>query len=525
MRDNPGVRGSSADSPFEELCGVHIGQAWGMASRLTTCSADADDVMQDALVVAWTKRAMIPPEPWPWFCAVITNCARNHQRKNARVKPMPYIDPDSRSDSAAHPARALQADELRAELQAAISELSPEEHEVVALCVLGGLTQQEASKATGVNINTVKARVRRGTERLREKLKHRPSGVEAFLALPAFPLPSGGLERAVSRWVSVAKNGGPISYLPRLTIPQLAVAGCLLVAFIVAVVVLALNPPGADSETEKVTGAELIEPLPEPPDQPDQQTAAPDGPHQPARPGANQEAVDIAAGGAGHTFPDSHPDAPDETAVPVKPEESDQLLYMSDKYPSGELRSEGTVLKTADGYFVHGHWKYYYRDGTLQDEGEYIRGSKQGTWKKYHQNTVCASQGTFVDDQKHGLWEYFRPDGSLLVRGECFRGEKNGTWTGYFASGNICETTVWQHNARNGWRRRYDGAGRLILDTAFADNRKNGQEIEYDPATRRPRKETSYFNGLKHGLAVVYDPATGYVMESDLYWFGVLQDD
>jgi RNA polymerase sigma factor (sigma-70 family) len=478
-----------------------------MASRLTTCSADADDVMQDALMVAWTRRAAIPPEPWPWFCRVITNCARNHQRKNARVRPMPYIDHESGAE--APPEHKLQADELRAAIYAAMGELSPEEHEAVALCVLGGLTQAEAANAVGVSINTIKARVRRGTERLREKFKRRPEAIEAFLALPALPHPSGGLEAAAARWIAAAKKGGPWSWLPLLTPVQLALAVLVLAGLSAAAVTFTLMQPPGGNTPGKVAALEAPAPLDGPAESAPELGTGRDG-DRPVAPRAGSF-----TGSAPDTLPVS-PDADPRTETPP-PAPGETLIPISDTYPSGQLRSEGAYIKAPDGNHVHGHWKYYYSDGTLQDEGAYIRGARQGTWKKYHRNTELASIGPYVDDERHGLWEFFREDGSLLVRGEYDRGKRSGTWTASFAEGEVSQTTTWHHGKRNGWRRRYDRSGRLLAETDYVRDMRNGRHIEYDPVSGRPRLETNYFNDMKHGIEVIYDPATGRVTGTALY--------
>jgi len=524
-RDNPGVESTNADSPFEELCGVHIGQAWGMASRLTTCSADADDVMQDALVVAWTKRAVIPPDPWPWFCTVITNCARNHQRKNARVRPMPDIDPDSSVDDYARPESAAQADELRIRIHNALSELSTEEHEAVALCLLGGLSHAEASKATGTNLNTIKARVRRGTERLRKKLKHRPEGIEAFLALPALPPPSGGLNNAVSRWTGIAKSAAPVSFLPRLTATQMVVAGFVAATLMVGMLLLALNLSDTGQKELDVSRQNPQLPL---------DAGGTEEPQDSSRPLPDQ----VTPENNGNEAESAQPDDPGtEAATPGEPPAEDttdssngtgtepELFPIFDKHPSGALRSAGYFVKTDTGNFVHGHWQYFYPSGELVDEGDYVMGAKQGTWKHYYRNSTVASIGNYVDNKKHGLWQFYREDNSPEAQGEFLEDEQSGTWTYYFPGGEICQTVVWLNGKRNGWCRRFDLNGTLVFETEYADDMRNGMHIEYDPLTRRERRESRYVNGVKHGVEIIHDPYTGGLLKSAVYRLGVRQGE
>ena len=433
---------------------------------------------------------------------------------------MPYVDPEEAPRSETGPDRAIHETELRARVHAALNELSVEEHEAISLCVLGGLTQAEASQVTGTNVNTIKARVRRGTERLRDKLKQNPDSLGAFLALPALPQPSGGLNGAAVRWVSVARNGGPTSYLPKVSAPQVAIGASAVAAVVIAFVFFALNPPGGGKAQDVARDDAATEVLPIDPDIDSEHSNTPDNaPNANPDPGTNI-ASDPSKSAGDAQNPDVEDAASTKTERGPEPDQPERLIPVSDNYPSGELRSEGAFLKTANDKLVHGVWKYYYRNGTLQDKGEYVRGEKHGTWQKYHPNSERSSIGQFVDGRMHGLWEYFRDDGSPLTRGEYVDGNRSGTWTLNFRNGDIRQLSAWQEGRRNGLCRDFDRHGTLVLETNYVDGRKNGRRIEYDPATRRVRCETTYLNDVKHGVELIYDPVTGVLVSTTVYVSG-----
>lgn len=525
LRDNPGVEDSSAASPFEELRGVHIGQAWGMASRLTRCSADADDVMQDAFIVAWKKRDRIPENPWPWFCAVITNCARNRLRKNARVQPMPDLDPEAYTDDATGPDQLAHNAELRAEVIDALQELKPGEHEAVALCVLGGLSHTEASDVTGANVNTIKARVRRGLQNLRDKLGGRRGSVEAFLALPVLPHPSGGLEVAVSRWTSVAKAGGATSWVPQVTATQLTAGAGMLALVVVGAVLVLTNPQGEEPEFTPPPAVAEGDPPPRtssedadgpaPGAEPDRDASEPadtvgdgvnpDGGAGNGRGGAGNNS-EADGGDSGNTFRDP------ETGALMEVVEGTDPGQMSG---GGHISWRGTAIVREDGWRIaHGRWQYFYENGQVREEGEMVHGKKQGEWVFNHKNGQLADRTHWHENKKHGAWESYNEDGVLTARGTSHMGKATGVKTYYYPDGSVRRTFTYQDGKLDGPVRVFDRNSRLVLETPYRDGKRNGREIEFNPETSRPLRETTYRNGVKDGVEIKYHYVTGRLLQT-----------
>jgi RNA polymerase sigma factor (sigma-70 family) len=503
-------RDISATGSFDELCSAHATRAWGFASRLTQCSADADDVMQDAFVVAWRKRDLIPVEPWPWFCTVVSNCARNHRRKTGKVQRMASIESVAPEDSGEIPARAAEINELRTELVAALNELGPEEHQAVALCVLGGLTQAAASELTGTNLNTIKARVRRGLDRLREKLKNRPDSIEAFLALPVLPFPPDTLEGAVSRWSETAKGTESTGVLAGASLSKSVLLGCVLLLVVGTGLNIGFNLMDFGRESPAV-GA--VGPAGDGSDSgaPPADSTAVGGPLQP---------VDRKPAG-------STPGEPDPGASfaidPLPPERrpaggAEQELMVTKKlYPSGELEVQGTALKTSGEPLNHGHFIAYYETGQMKAEYSYVRGALEGTWSAFYPDGRLSYRGEYAADRKHGFWTYYRADGTTETSGEYFDDNKVGTWTTFYPSGDHERLDHYVRGVLSGLRKEYDQSGALFQTTEYADNKKNGLQLEYDPASGSIVRETRFEAGQKHGLERLFDPVTHAVKSEQTY--------
>jgi len=61
-----------------------------------------------------------------------------------------------------------------------------------------------------------------------------------------------------------------------------------------------------------------------------------------------------------------------------------------------------------------GHWKYFYNDGKLRMDGNYIDGKKSGEWKIYYPNKRIKATGIYKQDEKNGTWKYFNEDGKEI---------------------------------------------------------------------------------------------------------------
>jgi RNA polymerase sigma-70 factor, ECF subfamily len=176
---------SAADSrAFESLLASVIDAAFGMALRLTKNRADADDLVQEAALLAFRGFGTFTPGTnfKAWFFRILTNCYYTSYRRQKHAPstidfddtPDLYLYKRSREygipQSTSDPAASL-IDRLDAErVSAAIEEL-PEEYRVVSvLYFMEDLSYQQIAEVLDCPVGTVRSRLHRGRKMLQKAL-------------------------------------------------------------------------------------------------------------------------------------------------------------------------------------------------------------------------------------------------------------------------------------------------------------------------------------------------------------------
>jgi RNA polymerase sigma-70 factor (ECF subfamily) len=137
-----------------------------LARRLAP-HADADDIVQDALARAWTKRAQFDPArgtPTTWLLAIVADQARAARR--TRVRWLRIVDDRAEvPDAAAPPVAGADPD-----LERAIAALAERQQLAVHLHYFVGLTVDEAAAVMSCSPGTVKSTLFDARSRLRALL-------------------------------------------------------------------------------------------------------------------------------------------------------------------------------------------------------------------------------------------------------------------------------------------------------------------------------------------------------------------
>ena len=131
------------------------------------CADDAEDAVQEAFIKAhgalWRFR---PGAPWrPWLLRIVANEARNRRRSAGRREHLAVM-----AAGVATGATSAAPDYSAGELTAAIDRLEPPHREVVLLRHVLELSEAETAAALGCRPGTVKSRLSRALDRLREEL-------------------------------------------------------------------------------------------------------------------------------------------------------------------------------------------------------------------------------------------------------------------------------------------------------------------------------------------------------------------
>jgi RNA polymerase sigma-70 factor (ECF subfamily) len=157
---------------YAELVRPHQEIAFRTALLITRNAADAEDAAQDAIVKAYRALGRFRDgSPFrPWLLAIVANEARNSRRGAGRRESLTLraaAEPSS-GGAAPSPEDALLARERRAGLLRAVEGLPDEQRLVVACRYFLDLSEEETATVLGLRCGTVKSRLSRALERLRE---------------------------------------------------------------------------------------------------------------------------------------------------------------------------------------------------------------------------------------------------------------------------------------------------------------------------------------------------------------------
>ena len=154
---------------FEALALPHLDAAYNLARWLSRSPADAEDIVQEAMLRAFRAFDGVRPETVkPWLMAIVRNCFRDHAGKASRLRPVPdevladqaYEGPDPEME-AARSSERRKLDELLARL--------PEDYrEVLILREMEDMSYREIAQAANIPIGTVMSRLARARALLKD---------------------------------------------------------------------------------------------------------------------------------------------------------------------------------------------------------------------------------------------------------------------------------------------------------------------------------------------------------------------
>ncbi len=161
---------------LEELLFAYEKKVYNIAFRLMGNEADAADMAQEALIKIYRGVKGFKGEAsfssWVYRLTVNTCMDGLRKRKRAPISleytmesGMPFED-----EAAGTPETHALSIERNEDIQKAINLLSSEHKAVVVMRDISGLTYEEISESLQISVGTVKSRINRGRQRLKELL-------------------------------------------------------------------------------------------------------------------------------------------------------------------------------------------------------------------------------------------------------------------------------------------------------------------------------------------------------------------
>ena len=160
---------------YATLVRDHEEIAFRIAYVICGNAADAEEAAQEAFVKAYRALGRFRTgEPLrPWLLAIVANEARNRRRSAGRRAALVLRaagEGRPSGEAAPSPEAALLAGERRSVLLAGLGRLNERDRTVIACRYLLELSEAETAAALGVRPGTVKSRLSRALDRLREEV-------------------------------------------------------------------------------------------------------------------------------------------------------------------------------------------------------------------------------------------------------------------------------------------------------------------------------------------------------------------
>ena len=181
---------------FSELVGHYDRRVFRMAKQITQNDDDAEDVLQETFLKAYTHLADFQGNSrfYTWLVRIAVNEALMKLRKRRSDKTVPLDEPiDTGEDEMIreiavwdeNPEETYSRDELANILDQAIQSLKPAYRTVFILRDIEEMSIEETAEALNLSISAVKSRLLRARLQLREKLtrqfKHKGDDAFAYL--------------------------------------------------------------------------------------------------------------------------------------------------------------------------------------------------------------------------------------------------------------------------------------------------------------------------------------------------------
>ena len=162
------------------LYDLMAGPVYSLACRLLGDATEAQDVVQDIFLQVWRTAGSYDARRgtvFSWVATLTRNRAIDRLRMRRRRSELlagaaPELQPAApagETDSAA----SLWVREKASAVRAALTDIPPDQQQAIELAYFGGLTQQEIAARLNEPLGTIKARIRRGLIRLKDRLHSR----------------------------------------------------------------------------------------------------------------------------------------------------------------------------------------------------------------------------------------------------------------------------------------------------------------------------------------------------------------
>lgn len=136
-------------------------------------AASAEELAQETLMTVWRKAALYSDEKGSaatWIFTIARNLRIDRLRREVVWLELPAGHEEQASDDTP-PDEELSERERRNRVQRVLASLPPDQHEVVVMAYIDGLSHSEIAARIGVPLGTVKSRMRLAYQKIRDAVE------------------------------------------------------------------------------------------------------------------------------------------------------------------------------------------------------------------------------------------------------------------------------------------------------------------------------------------------------------------
>lgn len=157
---------------FEQIAGKYQAKIYGLCLRLLKNEFDAGDAAQETLLKLYKNLGKFSGRSafGTWVYALTKNVCLDFIRKNRRT----LENIDDKTDLASgefDPLAAAEASERALEIRRLLERLPPEQKSALTLKDIDGYTYEEIAGILNISIGTVRSRIARGRQKMRNLIK------------------------------------------------------------------------------------------------------------------------------------------------------------------------------------------------------------------------------------------------------------------------------------------------------------------------------------------------------------------
>jgi RNA polymerase sigma-70 factor (ECF subfamily) len=157
---------------FEDRISPHLNSAYNLAKWMTHNHEDAEDIVQEAFVRAFSAiESLRGDDAKPWLLAIVRNTCLTRLKRERRATTIALEDQlEELSEASPDPEETLLISSNHQQVRNALEQLPADFREVIVLREMEGLTYREIAMTIRVPIGTVMSRLSRGRDWLRRLL-------------------------------------------------------------------------------------------------------------------------------------------------------------------------------------------------------------------------------------------------------------------------------------------------------------------------------------------------------------------